>query len=256
MSLENPQENTPPPAKLSYPLDFDSQGSIESSKFLQLQARLFKGGLPLYTATPTHTAQQGEVVVVDTGTNVQFCSFVNGTWKCTIMSTTTLSTFGEIFIPAEAMNPTTTTGCAALAKVEAASNDVDYWVLDFDTTTAESAFFTIRMPDNWNASTVTFQFIWTNAAGLTTETVVWGIKGRCYADSDAIDQAYGSEITTTDTWLAQNDIHISAESTAVTPAGTLAAGQWAQFKITRKTASDNMTGDARLMGIRLKYGII
>lgn len=160
----------------------------------------------------------------------------------------------EIFLPAEAMNPTTTAGCASLAKVEAGTNDVDYWVLAFDATTAESCFFTIRMPDNWDAGNVTFRFIWTNAAGLTTETVDWGIKGRCYADSDAIDQAYGTEVVTTDTWLAQNDIHISAESSEVTPSGTLAAGNWCQFKLTRKTGTDNMTGDARLIGVRLNYG--
>ena len=162
---------------------------------------------------------------------------------------------GEIFLPSEAMNPTTTAGCATLAKVEAGTNDVDYWVLDFDATTAESAFFTIRMPDNWNAGTVTFKFIWTNASGLTTETVDWGIKGFSYRDDDAIDQAYGTEIVTTDTWLAQGDIHITDESLEVTPAGTLKAGNWCQFKITRKVATDNMTGDARLVGIRLKYGI-
>ena len=162
----------------------------------------------------------------------------------------------EVFIPSEAMNPTTTAGCAALAKVEAGTNDVDYWVLDFDTTTAESCFFTLRMPDNWDGGTVTFQFIWTNAGGGSTETVDWSVKGRAYADSDAIDQAYGTEITTTDTWLAQNDIHLSAESAAVTLAGTPAAGQWAQFKITRKVSTDNLTGDARLIGIRLKYGIV
>lgn len=163
--------------------------------------------------------------------------------------------FREIFIPAECMNPTTTSGCSTLTKIEAGTNDVDYWVLDFDSTTAESCFFTLRMPDNWDASTITFRFIWTNASGLTTETVAWGIKGRAYPDSDAIDQAYGTEVVTTDTWLAQGDIHQSVESTAVTLAGTLAAGQWVQFKITRKTSTDNLTGDARLIGVRLKYGV-
>lgn len=161
----------------------------------------------------------------------------------------------EVFIPSEAMNPTTTAGCADLAKVEAGTNDVDYWVLDFDASSGESCFFTLRMPDDWNGGTVTFRFVWTNAGGASTETVAWGIKGRAYADSDAIDQAYGTEITTSDTWLAQNDIHLSAESTAVTLAGSPVAGQWCQFKITRKVASDTMTGDARLLGIRLKYSV-
>ena len=164
------------------------------------------------------------------------------------------SGYKEVYIPSEAMNPTTTSGCSFLTKVEAGTNDVDYWVLDFDSTTAESCFFTLRMPDDWNTQGVTFRFVWTNAVGLTTETVAWGIKARAYADSDAIDQAYGTEVITTDTWLAQGDIHLTDESTLVTLGGTPKGGQWCQFKITRKTASDNMTGDARLLGVRLKYG--
>jgi len=169
---------------------------------------------------------------------------------------TTLTQYAEIFIPAEAMNKTTTAGCSGLTKVEAGTYDVDYWVLDFDATTEESCFFTLRMPDNWDGKTVTFQFIWTNTAGLTTETVVWGVKGRAYADSDAIDQAYGTEVTVTDTWLAQNDIHLTDNSTDVTLGGLPKAGQWCQFKISRKTSIDNISGDARLIGIRIKYKFV
>lgn len=203
------------------------------------------------SVVPDWEAPEGSEITYLNGSTFQRYKMVDGVWRV-IGKTLTQ----EVFIPAEAMNPTTTAGCADLTKVEAGTNDVDYWVLDFDASTDESCFFTLRMPDNWDASTVTFQFIWTNASGGSSETVVWGIKGRCYADSDAIDQAYGTEITTTDTWLAQGDIHLSSESSAVTPAGTLAAGQWAQFKITRKTGSDDLTGDARLIGIRLKYGVI
>ena len=236
------------------PIDTSVVAKTESSpEGWRIEKRLedIWGSLPRVTTTPTWVPRTfSEALALDTSeAALYYYDFVNNSWR----EVTSLQTYGEIFIPAEAMNPTTTAGCAALTKVEAGTNDVDYWVLAFDTTTEESCFFTVRMPDDWNASTVTFQFIWTNAAGLTTETVAWGIKGRCYADSDAIDQAYGSEITTSDTWLAQNDIHLSAESAAVTPAGTLAVGQWAQFKISRKTGSDNMTGDVRLLGVRLKY---
>lgn len=169
---------------------------------------------------------------------------------------TTLTKFAEIFIPAEAMNKTTTAGCSELTKTEAVTYDIDYWILAFDSATEESCFFTLRMPDNWDGGTVTFQFIWTNPNGLTTETVVWGVKGRAYGDSDAIDQAYGTEVTVTDTWLAQNDIHLTDDSNAITLGGLPKAGQWAQFKISRKVASDNLTGDSYLIGIRLKYKFI
>src|SRR3990167_4795764 len=36
------------------------------------------------------------------------------------------SAYGEIFIPAEAMAPTTTSGCSSITKVEAGTFDVDY----------------------------------------------------------------------------------------------------------------------------------
>ena len=111
------------------------------------------------------------------------------------------------------------------------------------------------MPDNYDGSTITAKFVWTNASGLTTETVRWGIKARAYADSDAIDQAFGAEVTVDDTWLAQNDVHISATSGAITIGGVPAGGQWMVVNVARKTAGDNLTGDARLLAVHLEYGI-
>ena len=151
--------------------------------------------------------------------------------------------------------PTTTIGCGGPTKVEAGTNDIDYYVLEFDTTTEERAFWVVVMPDNYDGSTVIARFIWTNAAGLTTETVTWGIKARAYADSDAIDQAYGTEVTVADTWLAQGDIHISSDTSAITIGGSPAGGRPVVFNVGRKTASDNMTGDARLIAVHIEYGI-
>ena len=169
---------------------------------------------------------------------------------------TTLTQYAEIFIPAEAMNKTTTAGCSGLTKIEAGTYDIDYWVLDFDDTAEESCFFTVKMPDNWDGKAVTFQLVWTNAAGSAGETMVWGIKGRAYADGDAIDQAYGTEVTVTDICLAQNDIHLTDNSTDVTLGGLPKAGQWCQFKISRKTSIDNIFGDVSLGMIKLKYKFI
>lgn len=160
-----------------------------------------------------------------------------------------------IVLSAAGGSPTTTAGCSDATRVEAGTNDIDYWVLDFDSTTEEHAFWVVAMPDNWDGGTLIAKFYWTNAAGLTTETVAWGIAARAYADSDAIDQATGTEVVTSDTWLAQGDVHISGDSTAITVAGTPAGGQLVQFIVARKTATDNMTGDARLIAVKIEYGI-
>lgn len=151
--------------------------------------------------------------------------------------------------------PLTTAGCAGPTQVEAATNDINYWVLDFDTTTEEHASWNVVMPDSYDGGTVTATFFWTNAAGLTTETVVWGIAARSYANDEAIDQALGTEVTTTDTWIAQNDVHVSPVSSAITIGGTPAGGEYVVFVVARKTASDNMTGDARLLAVKIEYTI-
>jgi len=148
----------------------------------------------------------------------------------------------------------TTAGCAGPTQVEAATNDINYWVLDFDTTTEEHAFWTFPMPDNWDAGVVNAIFYWTNAGGASAETVDWGIAGVCLSNDEAIDSALGTEITTTDTFIAQGDVHISAASADITIANAV-AGELVSIVVARKTATDNMAGDARLIAVKLEYTI-
>lgn len=152
------------------------------------------------------------------------------------------------------MKPCTTAGCAASVTVEAGTNDIDYNVLDFDTGTDENAFVNFQMPDSWDGGVIQFRYVWTNAGGGANETLTFELSGRAFADSDAIDQAVGTAIEVADTWLAQGDIHLSAWSGDVTVAGTTpAGGQWVHFEIMRDVSEDNLTGDARLMGVEIRY---
>lgn len=150
------------------------------------------------------------------------------------------------------LKPATTSGCAAVTQVEAGTNDIDYDVLDFDASSDEIAYANFQMPDSWDAGVVQFRYIWTNAAGLTTETVQFELSGRSFADSDAIDQAVGTAVAVDDTWLAQGDVHISAWSGDVTLTGAT-AGEWVHVEIMRDVSDDNLTGDARLMGVQIRY---
>lgn len=161
----------------------------------------------------------------------------------------------EITIPVTAMSPTTSSGCADIAKVEAATNDVDFWMLDFDASSAENCFFFYTMPDNWNGKGFKARFVWTAASG--SGTVVWALKSRAYKDDDAIDQAYGTEKTVEDDLITANDIHITPETDIITPSGTPAGGQMLQFKVTRKAAdaADDFSADARLIAVKIKYFI-
>jgi hypothetical protein len=159
-----------------------------------------------------------------------------------------------IWIPASAMTSRTTNGAAA-GTAEMSTNKNMFATLDFDTTTQEFAQFEIHMPKSWNLSTVTFQPVWSHASTTTNFGVVWELAAVARSDDDAGDVAFGTAQTSTDTGGTTNDIYIGPESSAITVAGTPAAGDTVQFQIARAPAngSDTMAIDARLHGIRVFY---
>ena len=166
-----------------------------------------------------------------------------------------------VWISASSLVGTTTAGAGDANKLperaESTTNKVNYDYIAFDTATEENAFFQYKLPIGWDEGKLTFRVLWTNTAGLTTETVVFGLKAQPLSDNDTIDTAWGTEITVTDTWQAQNKVHISPLSTDVTIGaganGTAVEGDIVMFNIARKTGSDNLTGDARLLGIEIIY---
>jgi hypothetical protein len=157
-----------------------------------------------------------------------------------------------IWVPASAMISATTSGPAS-ASVEAATNDQNYKVLDFDASADEFAHFQVRMPKSWNEGTITYQPVWTSTA-TDTDGVAWSLEGLATGDSDAIDASWGTAILVTD--AAQSvagDVYIGSESAALTIAGSPAAGELAWFRVSRDVsdAADTHAEDARLIGYAL-----
>jgi hypothetical protein len=153
-------------------------------------------------------------------------------------------------VPASSMVSNTTNG-AATGTTETSTNKVMVRTLDFDTTTQEGAQFCIPMPKSWNEGTVTFQPVWTAASG--SGGVVWELRAVAMSDDDALDAAWGTGQTSTDTLIAANDVHTGPESAAITIAGSPAENDLVFFQIRRNVAdaSDTLGGDARLIAIRL-----
>lgn len=161
----------------------------------------------------------------------------------------------DMFLPANSLAPSTTSGCAPATKNEGATNNVDYWTLDFDQSTEEYAQIMFAMPSVWDAGTITFEVFWTADSG--SGDVIWALQGRAFANDDAIDQAWGTAQTVTDTLLATGDVHVSPTSSAITLAGTPAGGELCVFRVYRDAddGSDTLSGDAKLIGIRLYYNV-
>lgn len=160
----------------------------------------------------------------------------------------------SIWIPAGAMTPRSTNG-AAPGLVEMGTNKNMVRTLDFDTATQEFAQFDVRMPKSWDLGTVTFIPVWSHPATVTNFGVVWGLDAIAISDNEALDVAFGTEQTSTDTGGTTNQAYQGPESSAITIAGTPAAGDLVQFRIHRDPAngSDTMAVDARLHGLLLLY---
>jgi hypothetical protein len=150
--------------------------------------------------------------------------------------------------------PSSTNGSSAVTQVHYVTNNVDLMVTYFDQTTQEHFQWTTIMPDNWDAGTVTFKGIWT-AASTPGETFALNLQGRSYGDSDAVDQAFGTAVEVVDTLLASGDVHITAESGAVTITGAT-AGEMVQLRAYRNVGGDDLAADAALIGIKLYYGTV
>jgi len=163
--------------------------------------------------------------------------------------------FRSIILSAAGGWPTTTGGCASPAKVESTTNKQNYYVLDFDQSTDENAEWTLVMPDSYDGGTITAIFYWTAATG--SGNVIWAIKGRSYADDEAIDQAYGTAVGVTDGLITTGDVHVSSATSAVTLAGTPAGGELIQIRIYRKASDtgDTLNADARLIAVKIEYKV-
>ena len=158
-----------------------------------------------------------------------------------------------IWIPALAMYPNSTAGCADIDQVEL-TNGPEIKVLDFDTSSDEHAQFSIAMPKSWNEGTIIFQAYFT-VTGTNTGTVAWGLSGVAISDNDSINTAFGTNVVASAKAHSgtSNDLNVTAESGAVTIAGTPAVGDQCYFQVMRDVSADDQSGDARLLGIKIFF---
>ena len=157
-----------------------------------------------------------------------------------------------IYVPATAMYPNTTSGCADLAQVEL-SNGPELKCLDFDPSSDENAQFTVCFPKSWNEGTITFQAFWT-VTGTDNGTVAWGLSGVSVADDASINASFGTNVVATAKAFSgtSNDMTVSAVSGPVTVASAAVDTQ-TYFQIMRDVSADSQAGDARLLGIKLFF---
>ena len=122
-------------------------------------------------------------------------------------------------------------------------------------TADDFAQFSVAMPKSWNLGTITYQVFWTPST-TNTGNCIFGLQGVACGDNDTIDVAFGTAITVTDTGLGTvEDQQVSAESSAVTIAGSPADDQQTYFQLYRDAdaGGDTFTGVARVLGVKIFF---
>jgi hypothetical protein len=194
---------------------------------------------------------------IDTTAN-NWMPFVNNASLSSLYATIA-SVVGKqtICIPASAITPRRTNGCASVTTVTGATNQPDVPYLAFDGAANEYGSFLVWMPKGWNESTVTAQFAWRRASGTSAANVVWGIRAVAVSNSDTPAVNFGTAATVVaaaDTTTA--DFTFSTETGACTIGGSPAENDLVFFEVYRDAASgsDTLDGvDAWLTAVRLFY---
>ena len=158
----------------------------------------------------------------------------------------------SIWVPAVAMYPNTTNGAEA-GQVEL-SNGPEIKTLDYDKDSDENAQFAIAFPKSWNEGTITFQAFFT-ADSTNTGTVSWALSGVAIADNHSCNTAFGTAVAPTAKAHSgtANDLDVTAESGAVTIAGSPSTDEQVFFQIARDVSEDSLTADAKLLGVKIFF---
>ena len=159
-----------------------------------------------------------------------------------------------MWIPATAFYLPTTNPADA-ASVETTALRPELKVLDFDASTAQYAQFAIGMPKSWNLGTVTYQVFW-SPSNTNTDDCIFGLQGVSCSEGDTADVAFGTAVEVTDAGIGTvEDVQMTAESGAITIAGSPADNDQTFFQLYRDAAdgNDDFSGEARVLGIKLFY---
>jgi len=151
--------------------------------------------------------------------------------------------------------PTTAPCGAAVQDTETTTNKHNSYYAPFDKDTEEHMEFEHALPSDYDGDVVYATFYWRHAAA-TAFYVVLGMEAVAIGNDEALDAAWGSPQTVTDTGGTTGDVYITSNTAAITIGGTPAAGKLARWRAFRKAAdgADTLDVDAKLIGVMITYG--
>jgi hypothetical protein len=147
------------------------------------------------------------------------------------------------------------TQCAAPAEATPVASGPKVWTIictDNDGSTIHGA---MRMPDSWDAGTVTFTHVYQQTAA-DTSALNGDIAAQCRGNGEAPSSTYGTEVAIDDAGVVGSGANDMTTSAAVTPTGTCAAGDMLYWRY-QLDATGTTTAVATLhhLGFNMEYSI-
>ena len=193
--------------------------------------------------------------------NVTFANNLQASFAGPVLVTGSVTglNYRTIYVDAGSMVPTVTNGAQAATEEMHATNftTMDYFA--FDKATEEYVDFKMVMPEQYDNGQIRAKFYWKPSDAEGSVSVIWGIKAYAAANDDTLapgSNVWGTEVEIEDVSLnADNDLHISDTTAAMTIAGTPVAGKLIFFRVYRKAAdgTDDYDADAHLLGVNIQY---
>tara|TARA_B100000497_G_C7695991_1_gene425149 strand:- start:7890 stop:8486 length:597 start_codon:yes stop_codon:yes gene_type:complete len=171
-----------------------------------------------------------------------------------------------IWIPASAMQPTTSLPCDPLATVELATYKPEVVTLDFPNSGNYTfAQFNVAFPKAWDAGplqgSLTFQVYW-SANNTSTAGVEFGLQSVSVGNNEDIDATYSGFVYVSDNHQGTaNKLNITSESVALIPNNIINVAQSITddsllfFRFTRRSqaSNDTLAAPCRVHGIKLFF---
>ena len=130
-------------------------------------------------------------------------------------------------------------------------------VLDFDTTTGESAIFTGIMPQSYSGATGVTVILHWMASSATSGTIGWlvGFEAMKDGGDDMDSDSFAADNTVTAETVDGTSGIIDVSSTTFTDGAdmdSVTAGDAFRIKITRDVGTDTAAGDAELLAVEIR----
>jgi hypothetical protein len=143
--------------------------------------------------------------------------------------------------------------------LETTTNDVMLAGYAFDTSADEFAQVKFQLPKRWNLGTILVRVHWLHVTSNATASVTWCVDAVAFSNDDAYDTAFGTAVRVVDDGATGMDKYTSANTGAITIAGTPANDDAILLRISRDVdgngtaGNDDLAQDAIMTGITVTW---